>query len=96
VSDRPRMFLDIPLAGGRRRDDRDTAHHVIQFGVAFFGMLGGWLMASTGEWQRWGFVLGLLGQPFWIAAAWRAGQWGGLIVSIGFTGAWLAGIAYRF
>jgi hypothetical protein len=34
------------------------------------------------SWRRWACVLGLLGQPFWFYAAWRADQWGILLVCV--------------
>lgn len=37
---------------------------------------------------RWGSVLGLAGQPFWIASTWAASQWGMFVVSIIFTLVW--------
>lgn len=26
--------------------------------------------------RRWAFPVGLIGQPFWLASTWSAGQWG--------------------
>ena len=44
----------------------------------------------------WGYVVGLASQPLWIAATWRANQWGMLAVSVFYTGAWVQGIYNHF
>lgn len=54
------------------------------------------LLASSGPAARWGFVVGLISQPFWIFAAHRARQAGTFIVSILYLAIWLHGIANHF
>jgi len=68
----------------------------LQIAIAVLSIAAAWLVADTGPWQRWGFVVGLISQPFWVAAAWRAQQHGILIVALFYTGAWVQGIANRF
>ena len=42
--------------------------------------------------RRWGYVVGLLSQPFWLYAAWQAAQWGILALSLWYVYAWADGI----
>lgn len=68
----------------------------LQIGIAVLSIAAAYLVASTGPWQRWGFVIGLISQPLWFIASWRARQYGVLLVAIFYTGAWIQGIANRF
>ena len=42
--------------------------------------------------NKWGFVFGLLSQPFWFSTSWQHKQWGVFFVSIAYTLSWLYGI----
>jgi nicotinamide riboside transporter PnuC len=42
--------------------------------------------------NKWGFVLGLLAQPFWYITAYVNGQWGIFFVSFVYTASWIYGI----
>lgn len=42
--------------------------------------------------NRWGFVVGLVHQPFWFFIALYNAQWGILIVTVGYTVSWMLGI----
>lgn len=42
-----------------------------------------WLLA--GRHKRLGFMVGLMGQPFWLITSYSAGQWGVFITSLWFT-----------
>src|SRR4051794_33783084 len=44
------------------------------------------------SWRRWACIFGLLAQPFWFYAAWKAEQWGILAISTLYTYAWARGI----
>lgn len=39
--------------------------------------------------RRWGYLIGLVGQPAWLFAGWHAGQWGIVLVALWWTG-WFA------
>jgi hypothetical protein len=45
--------------------------------------------------QRWACIVGLIGQPFWFIAAWKAGQWGVFVACCFYSLAWCGGF-YRF
>lgn len=82
------------IAARRNRERRlNTA---LQVGIAVLSIAAAYMVAGTGPMQRWGFVVGLCSQPLWFAAAWRARQYGILLVAIFYTGAWVQGIFNRF
>lgn len=60
--------------------------------IALSGSLAIWLSWEQEPLRRrWAPVFGLAGQPFWIHAAWAAGQWGALLAAVAFTAAWARG-----
>lgn len=64
---------------------------MIQIGLVIFGVLAVWLSQSASpSRRRWAPIVGMLGQPFWFAAAW--GQPGMLVVVSLYTYCWGQGI----
>src|SRR6476620_6948040 len=64
-----------------------------QIGIALSGVIAVWLTQDKREsWRRWACIFGMLGQPFWFYAAWKAEQWGILAISLLSTYAWARGI----
>ncbi|MBU0791938.1 MAG: hypothetical protein KKB08_02755 [Gammaproteobacteria bacterium] len=64
-----------------------------QIAIALFGALAAWLsQARTDRLRRWACVFGMLGQPAWFYAAWKAQQWGIFAVCIIYCGAWMRGL----
>jgi len=69
--------------------------NIIQAGVLVFGLLAIWLVYSKNtKVSRWAPVFGLVSQPFFIFAAWKAEQYGMLVLSGFYTVSWCRGI-YR-
>jgi len=75
---------------------------MLQFGIFVFSVAAIAMIASTGPLHRWGFVVGLASQPFWIAALWRARSptgsrlWGMFALSLIYCAIWMLGILNRF
>lgn len=67
-----------------------------QFLILFFSGSSIFFLSRKDHWQKWGFVLGLCGQPFWIWSAYHSGQWGIFFVSLWFTYRHIVGIANHF
>ena len=42
--------------------------------------------------QRWGWLIGLLGQPLWLYATWQSKQWGMFVLSLWYIYAWAKGV----
>ena len=62
---------------------------ISQIGVAIFGITAIILVSKK---NKWGFVLGLLSQPFWYITSFINEQWGIFFLSIVYTGSWILGI----
>ena len=62
---------------------------ISQVGVAIFGISAIILVSKK---NKWGFVLGLLSQPFWYITSFTNKQWGIFFLSIVYTGSWILGI----
>jgi len=62
---------------------------ISQIGIAVFGISAIILVAKK---NKWGFVLGMLSQPFWYVTSFINKQWGIFFLSIVYTGSWIFGI----
>lgn len=61
--------------------------------ILLLGGLAIWLVGRKNiRVRRWGYVAGLISQPFWLYAAWQAAQWGILALSCWYVYAWTDGI----
>jgi len=62
---------------------------ISQIGIAVFGIAAIILVARK---NKWGFVLGLASQPFWILTAYNNGQWGIQLLNVIYVFTWSYGI----
>ncbi|WP_027064581.1 hypothetical protein [Maribacter sp. Hel_I_7] len=65
---------------------------IAQIGIMIFGASAIWFVGRKESWKRWGYILGLLGQPFWIYSSVVNEQWGILIMTLFYTYSWSQGI----
>lgn len=66
---------------------------MLQLALAIFGLASLWMaMGRNAAARRWAPVVGLLGQPAWLAFAWGAEAWGLLALSVAYTGVYARGI----
>src|SRR5262245_18170151 len=64
-----------------------------QIGITFSGVIAVWLTQDKrATRQRWACIFGMLAQPFWFYAAWRAEQWGIFAMCTLYTYAWTRGL----
>lgn len=64
-----------------------------QLALAAFGLTAMWLaMGKSPAGRRWAPVVGLAGQPFWIAFAIASSAWGLLALSIAYSLVYVRGI----
>ena len=63
-----------------------------QIAIALTGSLAAWLSQDHRyNCRRYACLFGLIGQPFWFYATWKAQQWGIFTLSIIYTWAWYRG-----
>lgn len=63
-----------------------------QIGITIFGCSAIWLVGRKEHWKRWGYILGMCSQPFWLWAAVKAEQWGIVLLTFWYTYSWGQGI----
>lgn len=66
---------------------------IAQLGIVTFGASAIFLISfKDTRLRRWGYISGLLSQPFWLWATWDAGQWGIFALTVFYTYSWAQGI----
>jgi hypothetical protein len=97
---RERPLLWRALAGGHApqlfRRDRLSLDAIVQLAIALLSPAAILLIAGSGPSARWGFVVGLISQPFWIYATARSRQLGMLAVAVLYLAIWILGIVNHF
>lgn len=73
-----------------------TMHDFMQTWVLLCSGTAVWLVARTDKWQRWGYILGLLSEPAWLYGAWKAQQWGVILLVAWYCYSWSCGAWRRF
>ncbi len=64
-----------------------------QIGIALSGVIAIWLTQDKrATRRRWACIFGMLAQPFWFYAAWKAEQWGIFAMCTLYTYAWARGL----
>ena len=90
-------LLATAAASARRAHRR---HAIVQTFLLVLSLLAVFLISRpVGDpLVRWGYVVGLASQPFWILTAWqsRPRPWGMLVLSLFYLAIWIEGISRRF
>ena len=68
---------------------------IIQVFIFLFSCSAIWFVGRTEKWGRWGYVLGLCGQPFWLWVTFSNKQWGMFCLCLFYSYSWGQGI-YNF
>jgi hypothetical protein len=68
---------------------------ILQIIIVVTSALGIWLVTREEDWKRWGYIIGLIGQPFWLYSAIPNKQWGIALLSLFYIYSWSQGI-YNF
>jgi len=65
---------------------------IVQAAILIFSAIAIWLVTRKEHWSRWGYIFGLMSQPFWLYVTWAEGQWGMFALSLWYTYSWLQGV----
>jgi len=68
---------------------------VSQFLLAVFSCSAIWLLARKSKWSRWGYIVGLLSQPFWLYIGIKNELWSIVFITLFYTYSWSLGV-YNF
>lgn len=63
-----------------------------QIAIMIFGASAIYLVSLNNEYKRWGYIMGMLGQPFWFYITIKYEQWGILVMTLFYTYSWGNGI----
>lgn len=64
-----------------------------QIVIGFCGMASVWLSQDKRRnVQRFACIFGILAQPFWLYATWKAGQYGIVMITFVYTAGWARGV----
>jgi hypothetical protein len=63
-----------------------------QFFIFIFGCSAIWLVSRREKWKRWGYIVGLCSQPFWLYTSFINKQYGIFALSLFYTYSWMQGI----
>ncbi len=64
----------------------------VQAMILMLSAITAYLLASgKGSVRRWGYVVGIVGEPFWLYASWVTGQWGVVILALWWTVQYIRG-----
>lgn len=66
--------------------------NISQIGIIIFGASAIWFVSRREKWRRWGYIFGILSQPFWFISAYQTKQWGIFFISVWYTYSWAQGI----
>lgn len=61
---------------------------ITQVFIILFSGSAIWLVSRKGYWRRWGYITGLLAQPFWAYTTISHKQWGMLILCLWYGYSW--------
>lgn len=74
----------------------ETLYTASQIGIVLFGVGAIWLVGNKNKWQKYGYLVGLISQPFWFFAVVYTGQWGMFIVNVFYLISWINGFRNHF
>lgn len=70
---------------------------MIQIALAFFGLSALWMaMGKSARAKKWAPLVGLCGQPFWIAFAVQTSAWGLLALSLAYSVVYVRGACIQW
>lgn len=68
---------------------------IIQTFIVLFSASAVWFVSRKEKWRRWGYILGLCGEPFWFYSLYHTKQWGIMVLCVWYAYSWGQGV-YNF
>lgn len=65
---------------------------LIQFFILIFSAISILLVCRTDKYKKYGYIFGLISQPFWFYSSYINHQYGMLILTVVYTYSWIVGI----
>lgn len=66
--------------------------NLLQILILIFGASSIWIVGRKEPWRKYGFIIGLIGQPLWFYMAYTTQQWGVGIMCLFYTYSWASGV----
>lgn len=65
---------------------------ISQIAITLFGCSAIWFVGRKEQWRKWGYLLGLLSQPFWFYTVITHKQWGLFTLCCWYAYSWGQGV----
>jgi len=65
---------------------------IVQIFILLIGASSIWFISRKEKWSKWGYLIGMCGQPFWLYTSYVNQQWGIFALSVWYLYAWGQGI----
>jgi len=69
---------------------------ILQAYITICGISSIWLVSRKEDWRKYGFIMGLIGQPGWFIWAYQTESWGILLMSCFYAYSWAQGVYFNF
>lgn len=70
--------------------------NICQWVVMIMGAVTIWFLAQKKPWMRWGYVIGLLSEPFWMITTYYSKQYGIMVLTLIYGFCYALGIRNYF
>ncbi len=65
---------------------------IANLGICILGPIAVWFLMHKQKWMRWGYIIGLCSEPFWLLTALIHKQWGIVILAFIYSYCYTKGI----
>jgi len=69
---------------------------ISQIIIVIFGGIAIWLVSCKAPLNKWGYIFGIISQPFWLYVTFSSKQYGMFALSVWYTFGWAKGIYNYF
>jgi hypothetical protein len=65
---------------------------ILQIIIVFLSASAIFMISRKENWSKWGYLVGLIGQPFWLYSTYHSEQWGIFLLSMFYIYSWGTGV----